>query len=60
MIPSFGLLTLASRPSIAFAPSSPIRYCSPPVSSPRTASSPNTQPATAITMSSSGAIENRV
>ena len=60
MMPSFGSLTLASRPSIALAPSSPIRNCRPPVSSPRTASSPKMKPATEITMRSSGAMENRV
>jgi hypothetical protein len=58
--PSFDLFTLASRPSIALAPSSPISPCSAPVSSPRTASSPKNQPATAMTMRSSGAIENSV
>ena len=60
MMPSLGLLALAIMPSIAFAPCSPIRPASPPVSSPRTASPPKNQPATAITMTSSGAIENSV
>jgi hypothetical protein len=47
-------------PSIAFAPCSPISHWSCAVTSPRTACSPNAQPATLITITSRGAMEKRV
>ena len=58
--PSAGLLTLASRPSIALAASAPISCATWPKISPRAASSPNTRPAIATTISSSGASEKTV
>ena len=56
--PCRGTLALATSPCTAVAPSSPIRPPSWAAISPRTASSPKTEPATAITMISSGAMEN--
>jgi hypothetical protein len=58
--PSAGLCTLASKPSTACAPHSPISESSCAEISPRAASSPKTSPATAITISSRGASENSV
>jgi len=58
--PSAGLCTLASKPCTACAPHSPISARSCAVISPRAASSPKISPATAITINSSGASENRV
>ena len=60
MMPSFGSLTLASRPSIAFAPSSPIRPCSCADELAAHRLVAEEQPATEITIRSSGAIENSV
>ena len=59
-MPAFGWLTLASSACTARAPSTPIRPSSWSRISPRAACSPKNRPATEITISSSGAIENIV
>ena len=59
-MPARGWLTLASSDCTARAPSTPIRSCSWSMISPRAARSPKNRPATEITISSSGAIENIV
>ncbi|MNK67666.1 hypothetical protein D3C87_870080 [compost metagenome] len=59
-MPSVGLLTACSMPCTAAAPCSPMRPESCAKISPRAASCPKTRPATAITISSSGAMENTV
>jgi hypothetical protein len=58
--PPSGLSAACSSRSTAAAPSSPISPRSWPKISPRAASSPNTRPATPMTISSSGAIEKSV
>ncbi len=59
-MPALGWLTLASRLCTARAPSTPISPSSWSRISPRAACSPKNRPATEITISSSGAIENIV
>lgn len=58
--PVLGLLTLLSTSWMPLAASGPIRPSIWPNSSPRTASSPKTSPASEITITSSGPIENTV
>ncbi len=58
--PSFGLATLCSSPSIACAALSPTSPAICETIAPCAASWPKTRPATAITISSSGATENTV
>ena len=58
--PSSGRFTRLSRSSTAIAPCVPSRSESCAITSPRAACSPNTSPATLMTISSSGAIENSV
>ena len=60
VMPSEGLLTLANIASMPVAASWPIKPCSWPNISPRAASAPNTKPAMAITINSSGAREKTV
>ena len=59
-MPARGWLTLASSACTACAPWAPIRPSSWSRISPRAACSPKNSPATEITISSSGAIENIV
>ncbi|MNN35376.1 hypothetical protein D3C81_1492260 [compost metagenome] len=55
-----GSLSARSMFSMAAAPSAPISPVNSLITAPRAASAPNTMPATEITISSSGAIENTV
>ena len=59
-MPSLGFEALCRRPSMALAASSLTMPCSCCTTAPRAASSPKARPATEITISSSGAIENAV
>jgi len=60
MTPSDGFDTFFNRSWIAWAPLCPIRPCNWSTTAPWAASCPNARPATAIAISSSGAMENTV